>query len=184
MPRRGLTTDQIVDAAAVMADKGLATVTFASLAAQLGVRPPSLYNHISSRAELLRLISLRGATELIDALTTASVGRSGDEALRATAHAYRAYALAHPGLYEATLAAPSPDDPKLAAVAERLIGLMAAVLQEWRLEGDDLIDAIRVIRSGLHGFVALERQGGFAMARDLDASYERLITTLTAGLRG
>ena len=36
--------------------------------------------------------------------------------------------------------------------------------------------------AALHGFVALERGGGFALARDLDLSFERLIDTLIAGL--
>jgi hypothetical protein len=59
---------------------------------------------------------------------------------------------------------------------------MGAVLRAWSLEGDGAIDAIRVVRSALHGFVALERGGGFAMARDVDASFERLVDVLVTGL--
>jgi AcrR family transcriptional regulator len=182
VPRRGLNTEQVVDAAARLADDGLETVTLARLAQELDVRAPSLYNHVDGRPGLLRLISLRGLNQLTGAISAAAVGRSGVAALSSAALAYRDFARANPGLYEATLAAPPGGDPELQAAAERLLGLIAAILTEWRLEGDELIDAIRVIRSGLHGFVTLERRGGFAMPRDLDASYDRLIATLVAGL--
>ncbi len=182
MPRRGLDRDQVVTAAAALADDGLDAVTLAAVAKALDVRPPSLYNHVAGRDDLLRLLALRGVAELTAAIAPVAVGRSGEDALRATAHAYRAFALASPGLYAATLAAPPGDDAELQAAAAHLLGLFAATLQQWQLEGDDLIDAIRVIRSGLHGFVALERGGGFAMPRDLNASFEHLIATLLAGL--
>jgi len=182
MPRRGLDSEQVVEVAATLADGGLDQVTFARLAEILEVRAPSLYNHVNGRAALLRLISLRGLGELADAIATAAAGLSGGDALRATAHAYRAYALAHPGSYEATLAAPDEPDPELGAAAERLLGLLAAILRGWKLEGDAAIDAIRAIRSAMHGFVTLERSGGFAMPRDPDASFERLIDMLASGL--
>lgn len=182
MPRQGLDTEQVLEAALVLADEGLDHVTFARLAEVLGVRAPSLYNHVDGRAALLRLIKLRGLTGLADAIATAAAGLSGEDALRATADAYRAYALSHPGSYEATLAAPSEPDPELQAAAERLLELLALILRGWRLEGDDAIDAIRALRSALHGFIALERGGGFAMSRDLDASFQALVEILVAGL--
>jgi AcrR family transcriptional regulator len=183
VPRRGLDTEQVVDAAEALAEGGLDQVTFARLAEHLGVKPPSLYNHVRGREALLRLITLRGLNGLQDAIGSAAAGLAGADALRAAAHTYRAYARAHPGRYEATLAAPAEPDAELQAAAERLLGTIAAILRGWKLEGDDAIDAIRIVRSALHGFVSLERQGGFAMARDVDATFERLVETLVAGLR-
>jgi AcrR family transcriptional regulator len=182
VPRRGLDTEQVLDAAVSLADEGLDQVTFARLAEILGVRAPSLYNHVNGRAALLRLIMLRGLGELADAIAAAAAGLAGGEALRASANAYRDYALAHPGSYEATLAAPAEHDRELQAAAERLLGLMASILRGWKLQRDDEIDAIRILRSALHGFVTLERRGGFAMSRDLDASFRALIDTLIDGL--
>jgi AcrR family transcriptional regulator len=183
MPRQGLDTDRVVTAAEGLADEGgLEAVTFVRLAASLGVKPPSLYNHVKGRDALLRLITLRGLEGLDDAISAAAAGLAGADALRATAHAYRDYARAHPGRYEATLAAPGEPDPEVEAAAARLLGTIAAILRAWRLEGDEAIDVIRVVRSALHGFVALERAGGFAMARDINASFERLADILVAGL--
>jgi AcrR family transcriptional regulator len=180
VPRQGLDSQQVVDAAVTLADDGLAGVTFARLATILDVRAPSLYNHVKGRDALLRQIALRGLAGMTDAIATAAAGLSGEDALRATAHAYRGYALAHPGSYEA-LQIPSPD-PEIETAAGRLLDLLAAILRGWKLDGDAMVDAIRVLRSALHGFVALERAGGFAMDRDIDASFEALVDTLAHGL--
>jgi AcrR family transcriptional regulator len=173
----------VLDAAVALADeRGLEQVTFARLAETLGVRAPSLYNHVNGRPELLRLITLRALCELSDAIAAAAAGLSGEDALRASARAYRTYALAHPGCYEAIVAAPDVKDAELQAAAGRLLELMAAIMRGWRLDGERMIDAIRTVRSALHGFVSLERHGGFAIDRDPDVSFEALIDTLAAGL--
>ena len=78
MPRRGLDTARVVQEAARIADaEGLDEVTLARVAAALGVRAPSLYNHVDGRAGLLRLLALRSIDELADALRDAAVGRAG-----------------------------------------------------------------------------------------------------------
>jgi AcrR family transcriptional regulator len=173
----------VIDEAARLADGGLEEVTFARLAERLGVRAPSLYNHVKGRAALLELLTIRGLGELAEAIAAAAAGRSGEQALRATGHAYRRYAREHPGTYEATLAPGSDPREPVRVAAERLVEMLGAILRGWEFEGGQAIDAIRVIRSALHGFVTLERAGGFAMARDTDASFERLLDTLVAGLR-
>ena len=182
MPRQGLDRERVVDAAVALADEGLEHATFARLAEVLGVRAPSLYNHVNGRAALLRLIALRGLNGLHDAIASAAAGLSGEDALRATAHAYRAYALSNPGCYEATLAAPEESDEELLQAAAQLLELLGAILRAWKLDEQHTVDAIRSIRSSLHGFVALEQGGGFTMARDLDTSFKWLTDMMISGL--
>ena len=62
------------------------------------------------------------------------------------------------------------------------VEVLAAVLRAWHLEDEEMLHAVRVIRSSLHGFVSLEAGGGFALPLDLDKSFQRLIETLAAGL--
>jgi AcrR family transcriptional regulator len=183
MPRAGLDTERVVDAAARIGDaEGLDAVTLARVAGVLGVRPPSLYNHVEGRGGLLRALAVRGVRELTAALRDAAVGRSGTEALTATAHAYRAYAHAHPGLYAATVTAPAPDDAEHQAAAQETVDVVFAVLRGWNLEGDDAVHAARAFRSAVHGFVVLEAARGFGIPVDLDDSFERLVATLAGGL--
>ena len=183
MPRAGLDTARVVDAASAIADaEGLDAVTLARVAGGLGVRAPSLYKHVDGRAGLLRALALRGVRELTAALRDAAIGRAGADALAATARAYRAYAAAHPGLYAASVVAPARDDAEQQAAAAEAIDVIYAVLRGWQLEVDDAVHAVRAFRSAVHGFVALEAAGGFGIPVDVDTSFERLVATLAGGL--
>ena len=183
MPRQGLDTARVVAEAVRIADAdGLGEVTLARVAAALGVRAPSLYNHVDGRGGLLRLVALRGIRELGEQLRDAAVGKSGEEALVAAAHAYRAFAHAHPGLYAATVRAPATDDDERVEASARAVGVLLAVLSAWGVQGDAATHRVRGIRAALHGFVTIEAEGGFGLPLDLDESFELLLMTLIAGL--
>ena len=183
MPRAGLSTDRVVTAAADLADEvGLDQLTLAAVAARLGVRQPSLYKHVASSGALQRLISMRGKAELGDVLGRAAIGRARDDALVAMAHAYRAWALDHPGRYQAAQRAEAPGDVELEAVARRTVEVVAVVMEGYGLDGDDAIDAIRAYRAALHGFVSLEASGGFGFPASVDRSFDRLVHALVVAL--
>lgn len=81
--RAGITHEDVVDAAAVVAERdGLAAVSVATVAAAVCVRAPSLYSHVEGRADPVA-------------------------ALRSIGHAYRAFNYEHPGLDACLL--PVPD---------------------------------------------------------------------------
>ncbi|HPU03792.1 MAG TPA: TetR-like C-terminal domain-containing protein [Rhodoglobus sp.] len=183
MPRAGLSAERVVDEAERLADEvGLAQLSLAALAARLGVQPPSLYKHIAGQDALQRTIEARAKAELAEVMRDAAVGRSGADAVRSIAAEYRRWAKAHPGRYAATLAAPDPADADALAASVRAVDVLRDALAAYGLEGDDEIDAIRTLRSGLHGFVALEAAGGFGLPLDVDRSYVRLVDALVATL--
>jgi len=65
-PRVGLNREAVVEAAASFADEeGLEGVTLAELAARLGVRTPSFYNHVAGLEGLRRELALLGIRELL-----------------------------------------------------------------------------------------------------------------------
>ena len=183
MARQGLTAARVTEAAAALADaEGLPAVTLARVAADLGVRAPSLYNHVDGLEALRRAIALDALQQMAPVLREAATGRSGPDALLHTARAYRAFVLAHPGRYAATAAAPDPDDPEAIAAATEIVEIVIGVLRAWSLEGDDALHATRAVRSSIHGFVTLEIEGGFGIPLDLDVSFDRMIGALCAGL--
>jgi len=185
VPRAGLTPAAVVDAAAALADaEGLEALTLARLAVAVGVRTPSLYNHVASLEDVRRRLALRGLEELGAAMRDAAVGRARDDALIAMAHAYRDYATRHPGRYAATQRPPAEEDPDLVAAAARAVEVLLAILRGYGLEGDDAIHAARAVRSALHGFVALETGGGFGLPVALDSSFDRMVAALARGLGG
>lgn len=183
MPRAGLNAERVVARAAELADRdGLGELSLAALADQLGVRVPSLYRHVGGLPDLRRRVALEGLRGLDRVVGDAVAGRSGGDALRAFADAYRAYARAHPGRYAASLRAPSPDDAQQAEVVAHLAGLVLAVLAGYGLPEWEVVHAARGVRSALHGFVSLEAAVVFALPVDVDVSFARLLDVLDAGL--
>lgn len=184
-PRQGLDTVAVVAAAAALSDaEGLDGLTLSRVADRVGVRTPSLYSHVGGLDDLRRLLALRAVDELGTALTAATVGRAGDDAVRALGRAYRAYVRTHPGGYAALVRAPDPDDTELNAAAAAVVEIVAAALRGYGLDGDDAVHAVRTLRSALHGFASLEAAGGFALPLDVDESYERLLDVLVRGFAG
>lgn len=179
----GIDRARVVAVAAALADsQGLEALTLADVAAQLGVRLPSLYNHIDGIPGLRRELALLGARELGECLSRAAIGKAGDSAMIALAQAYRAFVLAHPGRYMASVRAPAPDDQEYQRISAAIIQVVLAVLEPYQLDRDAAIHAVRGLRSIAHGFATLERSGGFGIALDPDESFMRLVRAYLVGL--
>jgi AcrR family transcriptional regulator len=184
VPRAGLSRAVVVDVGAQLADEaGLERLTLAGVAARVGVRLPSLYKHVGGLDDLQRGVAVLALRELAEQLSAAAIGRAEAQALRAFAGAYRRYAQERPGRYAATLRAPAPDDDEHARAAAVLVNIIFAVLRGYGLEDDGLVHATRMLRSSLHGFVALEAAGGFGLPESVDESFARLVDGLDAALR-
>lgn len=183
MPRAGVTQDRVVEVAAALADRdGLEALTLAAVAGELGIRTPSLYKHVEGLPALRRLLAVRAKRRLAEVLRAAAVGRARSDALRAVALAYRAWAFEHPGLYDAAQAAPQAADADDVAASEAVVGVVFDVLRGYPVDDDVLIDATRTLRAGLHGFVALEAAGGYAMARSVEDSMGWWLGSLESAL--
>jgi AcrR family transcriptional regulator len=179
MPRAGLGPVSVTEAAAALVDEiGFDRLSMGLVAERLGVKTPSLYKHVSSQADLAHRIAVLATGELADAIRDATQGRSGKESLVAGAHAMRTYVLQHPGRYAAGNAArvTGPDGPLVPAS-------WAAMLHGYRLDRDQEIHALRMLRSILHGFSALEAIGGFQLDADVDDSFTWMLGFVDHGLR-
>jgi AcrR family transcriptional regulator len=181
--RAGLDEPAVLRAAAELVDaEGWHALSLVRLAQRLGVRAPSLYNHVAGLDGVRRGLALMGLGELRRRLERAAIGKSGADALTAMAGAYRKFAREHPGLYAAGLQAPAPDDVGLTEVATDILAILHAVLAPYGLDETGEVHAIRGFRSVLHGFVSLELAGAFGMPVDIEASYDLLVRLLVAGL--
>ncbi len=184
MPRIGLDLPTLLQTATDIADElGLEAVTLASVAQKLQIRSPSLYNHVNGLPDLRRHLAFRGLALLKERFDRALEGKSGDDAVRAFSQAYLSFAREHPGLYEAIQRAPEPDDDALKQAMGEIVGYAVRALEGYGLRGDPAIHAVRAIRSLLHGFASLERQGGFGMPLDLDVTFRLMVETFLAGVK-
>jgi AcrR family transcriptional regulator len=179
VPRAGLTETGVIEEAERIVDEvGLSSMTLAALAHRLKVRQPSLYKHISGMEGVQRSIALRAKRELAAVLGQAAVGRARGDAIVSMSHAYRAWALQHPGRYAATQRAPIAGDVEDEQASRAVVRVAFDVMAGYELRDDDAVDAIRALRSGLHGFVTLEAGNGFGMPVDVDRSFDRMVAGL------
>ena len=182
-PKIGLELSFIIEAAGELADQhGVQEVTLANLAKKLGIRPPSLYNHFDGLKELRKKLAIYGIDKLYEAMATAERRVSGTKAVLAVSQAYVDFARRHPGLYEATLLSPDPEDIDVQQAGAKIVDLSVRILQAFHIEGESALYAVRGLRSILHGFSALEQKGGFKMSLDLNESLMIIIKAFLAGM--
>jgi AcrR family transcriptional regulator len=184
MPRAGLTADAVIERGAELLEQGTTTeLTLAAVADSLGVRTPSLYKHVDGLPGLRRGMMLRAKARLTAALERATVGRSGDDAIRSLAGAYRRWALDNPAQYPLTIQVSGPGvDEEDDEVSGAALQVIYDVLAGYQLAGEDAVDATRYLRSTIHGFVSLETGGSFRMPIDLERSYDKLIDAVVIAL--
>jgi AcrR family transcriptional regulator len=182
--KAGITLDDVAEAAASIADReGLEATTLTAVAVELGIKTPSLYNHVSGLAGLRRLLAMHGSHLLYDVFEETIGDRVGVDALRSIAKADREFAVDHPGLYASFLPAPKPDeDPELYEAMAEPVFLVAHVLLDMGIPPSEAIHLIRALRALLHGFLDLEAKDGFGMPVDIDASFDASVELVIAGI--
>jgi AcrR family transcriptional regulator len=177
MPRPGLDPERVARVAADIADRdGLDRLSLSAVAEALGVKTPSLYNHVQSLESLRESIAELSRRELGDVLSRCAVGRSGADALTEMGQAYRRWGLAHPGRLAATVRA-VPGQTEVRAPDP-----LDTVLSHVGLDGVDGVHAARALRASVHGFTVLEAAGGFGIPVDIEASFERMLDLVVRGI--
>lgn len=182
--------DTILSTAAAIADgRGLEEVTLATLASELGVRSPSLYNHVNGLPELKELLTTLGLRRLNERLERTGEGLLAEEAMLAIAEAYLDFAREHPGLYELTLKAPGGEQAddgenlrEQRELASSLVGTLLSRMESLGLGGEEGIHAVRGFRSLLHGFASIGQKGGFGMPVEVKASIRFVMRSYIRGL--
>jgi len=160
----------VVAAARTLLDaEGAEALTMRTLAAQLGVRAPSLYKHLPDKQALEAALVEEALVEMGTALHAACDVRPGGAALGPLLAAYRATARRRPHAY------------RLATVGHLPRELLPPGLEAWAgapfvqvADGDEHL--ARAIWSFAHGMVVLELDGRYPDGADVDAAW-------AAGLR-
>jgi AcrR family transcriptional regulator len=179
--------DEIIAAAwTILEMDGLEGLTMQRVAVAVGVRPPSLYKRVRSRGDLVRLL-VEDAHRRLAAAIDAAAG-SGDpwRDLAAVAHAFRAFAHAHPRAYEIVFGSIRedwrPDLATLAPANDAVLSIAASLAGP-----DQALNGARMLVAWAHGFVSMELAGAFRLGGDIDDAFtfgiERLAVALAAPAR-
>ena len=149
----------------LLVERGPEALTMREVAARLGIRAPSLYKHVHDKTDIEAGLQERALVDLAQHLNAAGPTVSDLAAV------YRAWALAHPRLYELTTRGPLHRD-RLSAGVEA-----AAAAPIVRAVGGDEHKA-RALWALAHGLTDLELSGRFPPAADLDATWRTALAVV------
>jgi AcrR family transcriptional regulator len=180
--KRGLAHGDVVDAGLALLDSGgLEVVSLAAVAGRLDVRPPSLYAHVDGLAGLKRDLAHATTVEFGEVLRDSVLGRSGPDAVRSFADAYRRWATGFPGRYEMTLLPIAADDDERRAGARLALGAIQAVIRGFGVDEASAVQAGRSLRAAMDGFTRLETADNMGRG-DHDADFAFLVDLLIDGI--
>lgn len=181
--RAGIKPEIVIAAAADIADRsGWDQITLANVAGQLGIKTPSLYNHVDGLPDLRQKLSLYAVRMLRDLLNDSAIGQSGKQALIEVGKIYVEFVRVHPGLYDAINRATDPKQPEFEQTADNILNLFTRLMLPLGLPQQEAVHAIRGLRSMIHGFASLESIGGFQMKEDVMESITKSISYYLEGL--
>jgi AcrR family transcriptional regulator len=156
---------EILDVAErLLASEGPEALTMRRVAAEMGIRAPSLYKHVRSKEDIEAGLQERALTSM-----AASLSSAADQP--AIASAYRRWALDHPQLYALATNGPLHRDrlsPGVEAAAAAPVVAAAG--------GDE--HRARALWGLAHGLVSLELAGRFPPDADLDQTWAAAIAAL------
>ena len=181
----GLDKKTIIEAAANMADeKGIANVTLKVLAAELGIKSPSLYKHFNGGLEELnKELMLFGWRSLESEITRAAIGKAKDDAIIAICYAYRNFVAEHKGLFEAMQWYNMYQSEEHLNATEGIISVIFQVLDAYNLTEEQKVHIVRMLRGFLQGFLTIESHGGYGNPQPIDDSFNFALKTILNGIR-
>lgn len=181
----GLDKNIIIEAAANIADeRGIANVTLKVLAAELGIKSPSLYKHFSGGLdELNKELMLYGWRILEANITQAAIGKSKDDAIRAICLAYRKFVAGHKGVFEAMQWYNMYQSEEHLQASRGVIAVLFRVLEAYGVTDEQKVHIVRMLRGFLQGFSTIESHGGFGNPTPIDDTFEFALNTILNGIR-
>ncbi len=173
----------IKEALAIAERENYSKVTMATIARNLSIKSPSLYNHFDGLDDIKNAMAVSALNQFFNWLSEKTIHQAdGRETILSLAEAYISFALQHPGLYKATLMAANPLRSDVQEAGEAIVSLTMKVFEPYHLSEMESIHIVRGLRSFLHGMVDLYRNGGFQLPVALEESYQMIVETYLSGV--
>lgn len=184
MPRAGLTREKVIEKAAELADeRGIDGVTITTLAEYLGIRKPSLYNHIEGPEDVRTQIMLYGWRYLSRQAVEEIRTEEPYEALKEYARQVYRYAQEHPGVFEAMLWYNTYENEEFREVTEGLYRFFFAQTDKLRIDREAANHLLRTYRAFVEGFLLLVIHDSFGNPLSVKESFELSLEVLVSGMK-
>lgn len=156
--RLGVSREDVIAAAVRIADRdGLAGLTVAAVAGEVGCRPPSIYHHVDGLDGLVRAVTLVAADHLTSLMQRTARDAEGTERLRAMATAAHQWGIEHPGRFDA-LRRPvdATADPEVAAARAGVLLPLQDVLVDLGVPAERRAPLLLALVAAVRGCVAAD----------------------------
>lgn len=174
MGAKGLTKDIIVaEAIAYIEEIGKPDISLHEIARRLGIKTPSLYNHIKNTKELRYAVFQFAINKFIHRQEEAIKNKRKDEAVKAFAESYYLFATENKALYLMIMSMPSEDDEIEKEMAVPLLNIVVSILSDYNLSKEAIAHWQRVLRAILHGFISQEYLGYFYYYSNIELKESR-----------
>ena len=174
MGSKRVTKERIIsEAIRLIEEKEQSVISLHELARRLGIKTPSLYNHIKNTRDLQHEVFRYAIDKFVANQNAATAGKQKDEAVRAFAEAYYQFAKENKGLYRLIMSMPLDNDDTEKELALPLLETVVKLLSDYGLQDETIAHWQRVLRAILHGFISQEDLGYFYFYKDTDSQKSR-----------
>ncbi|PBF72915.1 TetR/AcrR family transcriptional regulator [Clostridioides difficile] len=135
---------------------GLNKVSLKVIAEKLGIRTPSLYNHIESLDDLLLEVAHKGMREMNSQMIKAAIGNFGDTAIKCISIAYFNFIISNPGVYETIQWATWHGNNETLEIFDEYKSLLEKLILSCNLNTKNTGEVLNLIMSVLHGYSTLQ----------------------------
>lgn len=184
MTRAGIDKAAIIKNAAQLVNQaGMEQITMKMLADKLGIKPPSLYNHIKGLEDLKKQLMIFGWTQAKEKLLLSLAGVSGYDAIKAMCYAFYDYATENTGLFEVMLWYNKFENEEAAEATAELLAVIFRITRSLDIPDNYGFHLIRTFRGFLEGFFLLVNNGSFGHPLPITDSFEISVNILIAGIK-
>ena len=183
MPRTGLSKEEIIEKAAALAnEKGLSYLTVTTLSEYLGIKKPSLYNHVKTIDDVHYKLMIYGWKKVSEEIVTGIDSGDPNENLKIFGRAFYRFAIENPGVFEAMLWYNKYSDDSLLEATEGLYSFFFEQTDGLDIDRKVANHLLRTYRAFIEGFIMLQIHNSFGNPISVDESFEISINVLISGI--
>lgn len=184
MSKNNISDELIVQTSALIVNKiGLDNLSLKIIAKELNIKPPSLYNHISSLDEIKYRLMVFGWKQMEEEMIDSVVGVSGYEALKSMCNAFYNYATNNKGVFTAMLWYNKYESEEREKATKRLFHILFKIMKPLNINDDHINHIIRTLRGFLEGFSLLVNNNAFGHPISIKESFDLSLEIIMNGIK-
>lgn len=178
-----ITKEKIIKITSDIANqKGLSSISLKVIAEELGIKTPSLYNHIESLDDLLRGVAHVGMREMNDKMKESVIGKIGDESIIVVGVEYFKYIIVNPGIYEVIQWVGWHRNDETNFILSDYQELLKKLIRSCNFREEKIEDILTLITSIFHGYSSLELAKALEDKEDVLLKFEENLDVVLSGL--